>query len=110
MVGFIAPDGGEFIVRRVDAGSEVLLELAGELDLAGIGRLDEAARDLPAHGHVTIDMARLTFMDSSGIKALMSIDLRSRAQSCTLTLRAPQPRVLKVLEMCGFHDRFEISP
>ena len=111
MVGSVEPaDADEFVVRRVDEGSAVLLELVGELDVAGIGRLEEAARDLPAHGHVTIDLAGLTFMDSSGIKALMSIDLRSRAESCTLTLRSPQPRVLKLLEICAFEDRFEINP
>lgn len=100
----------DFVVRRVDRGSEVLLELVGELDVAGIDRLDEAARDLPAHGHVTIDLSELTFMDSSGIKALMNLDLRSRAESWTLTLQAPQPHVLNVLKMCGFEHRFVITP
>lgn len=101
---------GEFVVRRVDRGSEVLLMLSGELDVAGIDRLDEAARHLPAGGHVTVDLSELTFMDSAGIKALMRLDLRCRAESWTLTLRAPQPRVLKVLKLCGFEHRFVITP
>lgn len=100
----------EFVVRRVDSGREVLLELTGELDVAGIDRVSEAAGQLPPHGQVTIDLSQLSFMDSSGIRVLMSLDLRSRAEQWTLTLRAPQPQVLNVLKLCGFEDRFEITP
>ncbi len=99
-----------FDVRRVDSGAEVLLELSGELDTDGVERLESAARHLPAHGHVTIDLSDLAFMDSSGIGVLMSLDLRSRAEQWTLELRAPQPQVLRVLKLCGFDDRFEIEP
>ncbi len=102
-------DADEFVVRRVDSGAEVLLQLIGELDVAVIGRLFEAAQHLPAHCHVTIDLSQLTFMDSSGIRVLMSLDLRSRAEQWTLTLQAPQPQVLNVLKLCGFEHRFEIT-
>lgn len=105
----VEPDDGEFAVRRVDSGADVLLELTGELDVAGIDRLDEAAQHLPERAHVTIDLSQLTFMDSSGIRVLMSLDLRSRAEQWTLTLQAPQPQVLNVLKLCGFEHRFEIT-
>ncbi|HSP28454.1 MAG TPA: STAS domain-containing protein [Ilumatobacteraceae bacterium] len=104
------PVGEEFVVRRVDDGREVLLELTGELDVAGIDRVSEAAEQLPPHAHVTIDLSQLSFMDSSGIRVLMSLDLRSRTEQWTLTLRAPQPQVLNALKLCGFEDRFEITP
>lgn len=104
------PDADEFVVRRVDAGSEVLLQLSGELDVAGVDRLDEAARDLPPNGQVTIDLSQLSFMDSSGIKALMGLDLRSRAESWRLILHDPQPQVLGILKLCDFERRFTITP
>ena len=103
-------DAEGFVVRRVDSGTEVLLELIGELDVAGIDPLNEATRHLPANGHVTIDLSELAFMDSSGIRVLMSLDLRSRTERWTLALRAPQPQVLRVLTLCGFEDRFEVRP
>lgn len=98
-----------FAVRRVDSGAEVVLQLIGELDSAGIGHFNEAARDLPAHGHVKLDLSELAFMDSSGLRVLMSLDLRSRAEHWTLTLHAPQPQILKILKLCGFEQRFEIT-
>ncbi len=102
-------DPGEFVVQRTDSGSEVLLELAGELDLAGIDLLEQAATNLPPSAHVTVDLSHLQFMDSSGIRALMNLDLRSRHEEWTLTLRAPQSQVLHVLRLCGFENRFEIT-
>lgn len=110
MIESVEPtDGDEFVVRRVDSGAEVLLQLIGELDAAGIGRLSEAARQLPVDCHVTIDLSQLSFMDSSGIRVLMNLDLRSRAEQWTLTLQAPQLQVLNVLKLCGFEHRFEIT-
>lgn len=102
-------DADGFIVHRVDSGDEVLLKLIGELDVAGMGRLVEAATDLPTHSHVTVDLSELAFMDSTGIRVLMTLDLRSRAEQWTLTLHAPQPQVLNVLTLCGFENRFDIS-
>lgn len=101
-------EADELVVRRIVSGAEVTLELVGELDAAGVDPVLEAATQLPADGHLTIDMSQLTFMDSSGIRVLMSLDLRRRAEGWELTLLAPQPQVLRVLRLCGFEDRFEI--
>jgi anti-anti-sigma factor len=102
-------DTDELVVRRVDSATEVLLDFIGELDLAGVDRVNEATRHLPQHGHVTVDLSQLTFMDSTGVRLLMNLDLRSRAEQWTLTLRAPQPQVLNMFKLCGFENRFEIS-
>lgn len=103
-------DDRGFAVRRFDSGPEVTLQLIGELDVAGVDLLNEAARHLPSHGHVKIDLSGLAFTDSSGIRVLMSLDLRSRAEQWTLSLQAPQPQVLNLLKLCGFDQRFEITP
>ena len=89
-------------MRRVDTGLEVLIQLIGELDIAGLDQLLDAARHLPPACHVTIDLSQLTFMDSTGIRAFMTLDLRSRSEQWSLTLKAAQPQVLNVLKVCGF--------
>lgn len=102
-------DPGEFVVQRTDSGREVLLELAGELDAAGMDRFEEAASNIPPNALVTIDLAELRFMDSSGIRVLMNLDLRSRSEQWTLTLRSPRRQVLHVLQLCDFENRFQIT-
>ncbi len=105
-----ADSGEEFAVRRVTTGSEVLIELIGELDIAGLDQLLDAARDLSPACNVTMDLSQLTFMDSTGIRAFMTLDLRSRSEQWSLTLKAAQPQVLNVLKVCGFDDRFKMIP
>ena len=99
-----------FSVRRVDTGVEVLLQLSGELDIAGIDQIVDAVRHLPPACHVIIDLSQLSFMDSTGIRAFMTLDLRSRSEQWSLTLKAAQPQVLNVLKVCGFDGRFEMTP
>jgi anti-sigma B factor antagonist len=102
-------DADELVVQRTESGSEVVLKLVGELDVAGVDRVEHAATNLPPHAHVTVDLSDLEFMDSSGIRVLMNLDLRSRNDKWTLTLRSPQPQVLRILHLCGFQDRFEFT-
>lgn len=50
------------------------LEPLGELDLATAGALDEALRawlDDPAGGELVVDLSGVTFMDSSGLRAVL---------------------------------------
>jgi anti-anti-sigma factor len=48
-----------------------LLHLAGELDMVGAPALTEALEPLTSRGgNIGMDLAELTFMDSSGINAL----------------------------------------
>jgi stage II sporulation protein AA (anti-sigma F factor antagonist) len=88
------------------------LILVGELDLA-------AANELPrlVHGPLTsgrvdqlvIDLAALTFMDSSGIRTLLDLERLARAQDCDFFLLRPQPAVLRVLEITSLLDHFRIE-
>jgi anti-anti-sigma factor len=49
------------------------LRLVGDLDLATVGDLERMLDTLPRSGErVTIDLAELSFMDSSGVHALVA--------------------------------------
>ena len=94
----------EFGVRTVDG----VLYLSGEFDLTGTALFDEAASRLLPADRLIVDLTELEFMDSSGLRSLMNLDLRIRAERARLTLRGPQPQVLRLLRMCGFDERLEI--
>lgn len=55
---------------------------------------------------VIIDMENVTFIDSSGIGALLSF---YKQIGSPLTLRYPTPAVLSVLELLRLHRVFEIE-
>ena len=81
-----------------------------ELDLATApGLHDELERHI-AEGHrgVLVDMSETTFMDSSGLRALLIARRRMEEEGGTLLLSGCGAQVLRVLEATGLRDRFRI--
>lgn len=104
-------DPADFQVMTVGAGSgEVVVYLAGELDLAARDRLAEALTVASATAHrLVIDLSRTTFIDSTGVKALVDVwRCRVDAQR-DLVLREPAPVVMRTLEMAGVADLLPID-
>ena len=88
---------------RVEPGDgERVLVLIGELDMASTDTLSTAIDDVRGSGDITLDMHRLTFIDSSGIRAL------HRAAQGTaggrLVLSRPTPAVSRVLDLVGLTE------
>ncbi len=77
--------------------------LIGELDLASYDDAAEALSPLfDAREDVVLDVAELSFMDSSGIRLL--IRLRQSIDGGTVVVRSPQPHVARLLEIAGLPD------
>jgi anti-sigma B factor antagonist len=77
---------------------ERILALDGELDMADTEALVEAAAAFAAEpGDLTLDLSRLTFVDSSGLLALLRI--ADRLSDGRLILLRPTEQVQKVFDM-----------
>lgn len=98
-----------FRVTRSEREGAVHLALTGELDLAGVDRLAAAAADIPPGASVVVDVTELSFMDSTGVRMLMNLDLRSRAEGWSLAITRPQPGVARLLRLSGFAERVPID-
>jgi anti-anti-sigma factor len=72
--------------------------LIGELDLATVPALNAALDPLAGHGPVTLDLAELTFVDSSGLHAIMQF-ASSLNGDRPLTLANPPAHVSRLLEI-----------
>lgn len=99
----------EFRVERIEQAEGVRLVLSGELDLAGTDRLLRAGEDVPGGGTLTLNLSDLSFMDSSGLRAIMNLDRRSRRDGWSLAIENPRDQVLKLLQLCGFEQRLPIT-
>jgi anti-sigma B factor antagonist len=78
--------------------------LAGELDMAATFKLEpEIERLLGAHEvrRLVIDLAGLTFVDSAGLGALLSIHDRARDGGIDITLSNPSQPVRRILDLSG---------
>lgn len=77
--------------------------LIGELDLAAYDVATDALSHLFEAAHdVTLDVSRLSFVDSSGIR--LFIRLHQSLTGGRLVLRSPTPHVARVLEIAGLPD------
>jgi anti-anti-sigma factor len=77
------------------------LRLSGEIDMASAPALEEALLVALADGRpVTVDMKDVTFIDSSGLKVIVSTAAESTPPAA-LTVKDPSPAVRRVLEIFG---------
>jgi anti-anti-sigma factor len=75
------------------------LRLSGEIDMASAPALQEALIVALADGRpVTLEMKDVTFIDSSGLKVIVSLAAESAEP---LTLKDPSAVVRRVLELFG---------
>jgi anti-anti-sigma factor len=78
--------------------------VGGEIDLATAPRLEQAARScIETGGPTMFDLSAVTFIDSTGIRAFISIARALGERGCVF-LHAPQPRVRRVLEIVRIED------
>ena len=90
------------ISSMVDDGT-VSLALEGELDLAGAPEMEAslaaAERDGPTR--MVVDLSRLQFIDSTGLRLLLQADARAKEQGYELVLRPGAQAVQRVFEVTG---------
>ena len=74
----------------------------GELDIATAPELVDLLARLRHHGHaVTLDLAEVTFMDSTGLTTLMDARLQAERDGWSFTVRRPSPAVRRVFDLAG---------
>jgi anti-anti-sigma factor len=74
--------------ERTGAEGTTLLRLSGDLDLFSAPQFQETARGLLARGcrRIVVDLARVEFVDSAGLAALMVLYRNCQEARCDLTL------------------------
>ena len=97
-----------------DEGREgtVVVKLQGELDMAtapGLGRALTEALDAKPPA-VVLDLTDLTFLDSTGIRILVTACRRAETEGCPFVLRSPRRSVLKALRLTGVDRLMVIEP
>jgi anti-sigma B factor antagonist len=100
-----------FECRIESNGDHPVVVLSGELDLASAPELQRGldvllARPVTA---ITLDVAELTFIDSSGLGALCRIHEVAHEHGGVLVLRSVPPHARRVLEITGLTGLFRLE-
>ncbi|MFJ1701923.1 STAS domain-containing protein [Kitasatospora sp. NPDC088346] len=95
---------GRLTARQERRGTTVLVALAGELDLDTLAPADEALGQALATGpaRVVVDLAEVSFCDSSGLNLLLRTRLAAQEAEVELRLAAaPDGQFGRLLELTG---------
>ncbi|MGQ0841082.1 STAS domain-containing protein [Actinokineospora sp.] len=90
----------------------VVMSIAGEVDLATAPRLEQAlgeALATPGATGVTLDLSRVEFMDSAGLRVLVAALRQAEDTGRTLTLYEPHDRVRRIIEITGLSEVFGLA-
>jgi anti-anti-sigma factor len=84
-------------------GDGIDVAITGEMDLATSEPLGRTLKRVLASKPVMmrLDLAEVSFLDSSGIRCLVGVAERAAEVGSHLVVRNPTPMVLRVLEICG---------
>ena len=99
-----------FDVSVRHAGGESIIACSGELDIVSTERLDEAFGSCIGREpeSVTVDCARVSFVDSSGIRTLVGIARRCTEGGIELRVRASE-QLQKISDLLGVSTALGIT-
>lgn len=105
----MTPD--ELRTRTEALDGTTVVSVRGEVDLVSADQLrrvlDEALQD---SARVTLDLTELTFIDSSGLSALVEAHRKARDAGGTFTLRHPTPMLRRLLDITRLDTLLVIEP
>jgi anti-anti-sigma factor len=88
----------------------VHVALVGELDLSSVAKVQEELRRVEATSPATlvVDLSKLTFLDSTGLRCIVTADERARAEGRRIVIVRGPDAVQRVFAITRLDDRLEM--
>jgi anti-sigma B factor antagonist len=96
--------GSRLEISATDTGWDV----SGEIDAHTAPTLAAAMTQLPS-GVVTVDVAGVSFMDSSGLRVLIEAATRARDGGGDLVIEHPTPGIARLIEISGLAGQLRVN-
>jgi anti-sigma B factor antagonist len=81
----------------------------GEIDASTVAQLLAACESCPVGQPVRVDLSAVTFIDSSGLRTLLSVDRDAKQHGGGVVVRNPSRRVLRLFDVSGTTALFSIE-
>jgi anti-anti-sigma factor len=96
------------VVRTRPDRDRVIVGVSGDLDIAGVGTLQETLDELRSTGwsHIVLDLRELTFIDSSGLAVLLHAERLARRADATFAIIDGSPALARLLQIVGLEHHF----
>jgi anti-anti-sigma factor len=98
-----------FQIESGQSGESVVVRLGGEFDLACEEHFDRVLESLAAGSKpIVVDLSELSFIDSSGLRALLRAWKRCEAAGASLTLTPGTGQVSQAMALTGADELLPI--
>ena len=84
----------------------LVVHVEGELDMANVGPFEDALAADVGSAHVVVDLGGCTFLDSTGLRAIVS----AAREADRVSIVATDPGILRVLEITALDTMVSIRP
>ena len=97
-------------VMSEDRDGLVHVALVGELDLSTVAKVQEELRRVEASAPATmvVDLSKLTFLDSTGLRCIVTADERARAEGRRIVIVRGPDAVQRVFAITRLEERLEM--
>ena len=97
-------------VRTEDRNGLVHVALVGELDLSTVAKVQEELRRIEASSPATVvvDLSKLTFLDSTGLRCIVTADERARDEGRRMVVVRGPDAVQRVFTITRLEERLEM--
>lgn len=94
--------------RRLEEG--ILVALTGDVDLATAAVVDEELRRAEqSESLIVLDLADVSFMDSTGLRTVISADQRLRERGGSLRIVNAPSQVTRLFDLVGISEHLTID-
>jgi len=104
------PDDVAFTIEVAEGPAGAVISPHGELDLATQGELRAVLDEHAARGGMTLDLAALRFMDTSGLRLVLETAEAARRDGFAFTVLPGRESVQRLFEVAGVTDLVPFGP
>ena len=103
--------GPDLVLTTEREDGAFVVAVRGELDAYSAPGLDEQIARLidDRVDDVVLDLSQTAFLDSSGLRAILTAQRRLTEGGGRMRLRAPSDAVARLLEITGLGDHFDVE-
>lgn len=105
----IAKADGSFTISSHRLEQGIVIAPAGDVDLATAPIVeDELRRAEQSDGVIVLDLGQVSFMDSTGLRVVITADQRARDRGASLRIAHVPPQVGRLFDLVGIAEHLEI--
>jgi len=103
--------GPDLTLETERSAARAVVSVHGELDAYSAPQLDDEVSQLLADGvtDLVLDLSSTKFLDSSGLRAILTVHSQLAERSGRLVLRAPSEPVRRLFDITGLTEEFTIE-